>query len=137
MTLIQHIEPISVTQVHGLMTINLFPGDLVEVIWDPEILRVEKEHIVQMIQILRRLGGGVRMRVYVSTNDFQDVSTEAKRYVGTEEGQKYTLANAVLVDNLAKRLLYNFFIRFHAPLRPTRAFTRREDAFDWLLSIYE
>lgn len=122
---------------HGVMTLNVFTDNLVEVIWDKELSQVEKEHILQMVQLLGQVGGGVKMRVYVTTNDFQDVTTDAKRYVATEDGQKYTLANAVQVDNLAKRLLYNFFMRFHAPLRPTRAFTSREDAINWLLSIQE
>lgn len=41
-------------------------------------------------------------------------------------------ASAVVVDNLAYRMIANFYMTFNKPKRPYKVFGKREDAIAWL-----
>jgi hypothetical protein len=62
---------------------------------------------------------------------FTSITPEAREFAASEESQKFTLANAVLIDSLAKRLVFNFFLRINKPPTPTRGFTSRISAEQW------
>jgi hypothetical protein len=130
-------EPVAIEiKVEGSFKV-LFHPDLriVEVEWDEKLESVEIETMIKLREIMFNLGNGEKLPIYISTKPFMNISEEAKRFVATEEGQKYTLANAVLVDNLAKRILYNFFIKFYTLPNPNKAFKSKEEAFIWLKSL--
>jgi hypothetical protein len=61
------------------------------------------------------------------------INKAAKLFAASPEGQKYTLSNAVLVDNPGKRILFNFFMLFFKPATPTQPVSSQEEAFSWLL----
>jgi hypothetical protein len=52
--------------------------------------------------------------------------------VATEEGAPYSMADAIIADNLGFKLIANFYIRVKKPLRPTRLFISEPDAINWL-----
>lgn len=41
-------------------------------------------------------------------------------------------ASAVVVDNLAYRMIANFYLTFNKPKRPYKVFSKREEAIKWL-----
>lgn len=41
-------------------------------------------------------------------------------------------ASAVVVDNLAYRMIANFYLTFNKPKRPYKVFSNREEAVKWL-----
>jgi len=43
-------------------------------------------------------------------------------------------SHAILVNNMASKLLANFFIKFHRPTEKTRVFTKLDDALAWIRS---
>lgn len=112
----------------------LYSNGIVELVWDKKIPLITSEVLKNVKTSLFKFGEGKRMPVYVSTFAFMETSEDAKKYASTSEAQEFTLANAVQVDNLAKKIMYNFFLKFYGFTIPSRAFHNREDAFEWLLS---
>jgi hypothetical protein len=95
--------------VHKYMKAILFNTGVIEIIWDTSILIIEVDHLKQMREVVFELGGGKKMPLYFSMHEFLTINDEARKYATSDEGVKYTLATTVLVDNLAKKMLMNFF----------------------------
>jgi hypothetical protein len=64
------------------------------------------------------------------------ISNEAREYFA-----KYPplisirTSHAILVNNMASKLLANFFIKFHKPTEATRVFTKFDEALTWIRSL--
>jgi hypothetical protein len=115
-------------------TVTLFDQDVIDVAWYHDIKEVTKRHIVLLRDKIRELGNGKKMLIYISTIDFLTISAEARKYSASDEGGEFTFANAVLIDSLPKKLIFNFFLRMNRPKILTRAFMTRDDAIQWLLA---
>ncbi len=115
----------------------LFENGIVEVVWDTSIVTLEPAHLSKMRQVLFEFGAGKKMPLFFTAHDFLEVSAEGRKDAASEEGVKYTLANAVLIDSPAKRIAMNFFMNFNKPNAPTKGFSTREEAFVWLENLKE
>lgn len=118
--------------VPGCFSVSLEECGIVVIDWHESISEIQKFDLVLIKNIICDLSGGRRVPVYISTFPFLNISSEARAYSASDEGQEFTLANAVLVDNLAKKMMFNFFMRINCPKTPTRAFSSKTEAFVWL-----
>ena len=110
----------------------LFDNGVIEIVWDTSIKDIEVIHLKEMQQAVCELGEGNKMPLHFSMHEFLGIVPDATKYATSEDGVKYTLAITVLVDNLAKKLLFNFFMNVNKPRVPTKGFSNKEDAFLWL-----
>jgi hypothetical protein len=60
------------------------------------------------------------------------LSKESREWGSTPEAQKNMLAQAIVVNSLANKLVGNFIIQFHKPVAKTRLFSDEEIAMRWL-----
>ena len=60
------------------------------------------------------------------------VSKESREWGSTAEAQVNMIAQAIIVNSLANRLVGNFIIKFHKPVAKTRLFSDEQSALDWL-----
>ncbi|HAA00756.1 MAG TPA: hypothetical protein DEP18_01545 [Flavobacteriales bacterium] len=70
--------------------------------------------------------------VLVVSGSGSTISAEARKKVASPEYRMNTVAKAFLVENLAHRIIGNFYMTFNKPAIPTRLFTDREKALEWL-----
>lgn len=118
-----------------LYKIRLFSDGIIEIIWDEKIEEVKTQHLKQLKAIIKDFGQGQKMPVYITTFPFMNVSVSARKYAASDEGQEFTLANAVQVDNLGKKIMFNFFLNMNKPGTPTKAFHTRDQAIKWLRQL--
>lgn len=133
--LLEEMAVLNSIQLKDVFTADLLDINIIEVNWSLGLREVTKHHLVQLKETIRKLGKGQRMLLYVNTLDFMDFNEESRVYSVTAEAQEYSLANAVLIDSLGKKIMYNFYLKFHTPIVPSRAFSTKEQAIDWLLSM--
>lgn len=119
---------------HSPFTSFLNSQGIVEIEWNSEVLEITKDHLLQIKSQLKELGKGVKLPLYVDSNEVIPISAEARSYTATPESAQYTLANAIKIDTLAKKIIFNFLLRFMHPSVPTRAFTNKTEALEWLMS---
>ena len=119
----------------GIYTLNLLSNGVVQVVFDSALNQIEKEHLVALKHSLGRLGEGKKLRIYFNIAAFLNISAEGREYSASPDASNFTLANAVLVDSLAKKIAFNFFLNINKPPTPTKAFSKQEEAFEWLLSV--
>lgn len=79
-----------------------------------------------------KLTHGRGYAVLIVTNEFMSVSKAASKLMASGGISKNTHAYAFLIFNLAHKLAVNFYLRFHKPITPTRFFTDRNKAIEWL-----
>ena len=115
--------------------ITLYANSVFEVIWDESLRVIEKKHLVKIRELIEQMGKGKQLLVYFSTNEFLTISKEAREYGASLKAQEYTIANAVLIDSLAKKIIFNFFLRINKPNKPTRGFNSKSKAIEWLLQL--
>jgi hypothetical protein len=111
----------------------LYHNGIIEIIWDANLEMIEVHHLVHAQNSIGNLGEGNKMPIYMTFHEFLSVSNEGKEFASSSEGVKFTRANALLIDSLPKKILFNFFVKFNKPIAPTKGFTTKEDAFNWLL----
>ena len=61
-----------------------------------------------------------------------NVSKESREWGSTPEAQVNMVAQAILVNSLANRIVGNFIIKFHKPIAKTALFTDEKSALAWL-----
>lgn len=110
----------------------LYNSGVIEIVWNTNIETIEVIHLAAMQNAVCELGGGKKTPLFFTIHDFLQISADARKYATSAEGVKYSLVIAVLVDSLAKKLLFNFFETINKPIVPTKGFTNKEDAFVWL-----
>lgn len=59
-------------------------------------------------------------------------STKEARDYMANEGNKLVLASAILVSSPVLRMMANFYIMVNKPQNPTRMFTDKKSALEWL-----
>ena len=107
----------------------------IEILWDTSITEITVDHLKKSQIIVKELSGGKKMPLYFSTHDFLGISKEARKYATSPEGVVYTKATAVLVNNMAIKILMSFFMSMNKPIVPTKGFVTKEECFVWLEKI--
>ena len=69
----------------------------------------------------------------LSTHDSNALpSYEVRQFVAQEDANPYSAADAFIVTSLPQKLIANFYLKFNKPARPTKLFSKKEDAVKWL-----
>ena len=119
--------------VENMLRSILYDNGIIEIVWDTNLEIIEVHHLIQVQKTLAVHGDGKKMPVFFTAHEFLAVSDEGRVYAASKEGVTYTLANAVLIDSLPKKILFNFFVKFNRPIAPTKGFRTREEAISWLI----
>ena len=98
-------------------------------------IKAEKEftiaNMVELFAGLKKLGGK-RLPVLVLCKDLATTNTEMMNYLAQEDSNPYSLADAFVLSSLNQKLMANFYMKIIRPKRPTRFFTKEEEAVKWL-----
>ena len=57
---------------------------------------------------------------------------DARQFSASAEGNRFTIADAFVVNGLAQKLIANFYINFHKPIVTTKIFNDVNLATEWL-----
>lgn len=66
--------------------------------------------------------------------DFVNIEKSAREFSATEEGLSFSKAEAYVMNSLAHKLLANFYMKVDKPSVPTKFFTNKTEAEDWLVN---
>ncbi len=75
-------------------------------------------------------------RAYYNLYEFEphvDIEPEVRAWASAPDGNKNTIADALLISSLPHKLMANFYMKFNKPVKPTRIFNNRDRAVQWLL----
>lgn len=81
---------------------------------------------------LRTITGGVPHPVLKVPGKHANVDKDSRTFMATEEALQYSIAEAVIIRNMAQRIIGNFYLRFDRPKKPVRLFDSMTEAEAWL-----
>jgi hypothetical protein len=70
----------------------------------------------------------------MSVLKIKGISKEARDYFANE-GDSHILANAMLIKSPIMKMISNFYIMVNKPRKPTKMFTDKEQALEWLIQF--
>lgn len=87
---------------------------------------------VLIVEAMGKLGGGKKFPVLIDAGEFIAVDQEVRVFSASEESNLYTLADAIAYYSLGQKLIANFYLSHNKPAVPTRTFSDKKEAIEWL-----
>ena len=114
---------------HGV-TFRLFKNRIFHVSI-PKNKKIEKIVIERGYVFLDENGGGKFYNIY-EFDTFSDVEPEVREWAASLSGNHYTFCDAIVIRNLAQKIITDFYLKFNKPQMPTKIFYSVEKALDWI-----
>lgn len=95
-----------------------------------EDFEVELHDAQEMYRVIDENTGGAENLIFVKPGIGSTVSRDVRDFIRRKPS--VSIAEAILVDNLAHRLMVNFITKFHRPDKKVKVFSSEEKAVDWL-----
>jgi len=120
--------------VFGYAKVQLFDAKLVriEVFGDTVIDGKKTKELNDAIGVLSK---GKEVLVLMMAEELTQVNDEAMAFSASEEGQRYTAGDAMVVKSMRQRLMANLYLTLSKPKKPSRIFNSEKEALKWLLSL--
>jgi hypothetical protein len=93
------------------------------------------EESKKMNEAIGILSGGEECLVLMVADEFAQFDQSAGVFSSSEDGLKYTIADALVVKSLSQKILANFYLKFNKPAKPTKIFNNEPEALKWLFSL--
>lgn len=81
---------------------------------------------------LAKLTKGKEMPILKIPGEYASTDESNRKFVANGEGLKYSKAEAFVLKNLAHRIIARIYLTFDKPKKPTKMFSTREEAIQWL-----
>jgi hypothetical protein len=94
-----------------------------------EIALNDAEEVLESMGIV---GEGKKYPVFIDVGEFVSIDDDVRVFSASKAGNIYTIADAIAVDNIAQKLLTNFYLKNDHPKVPTKIFSNKHDALAWL-----
>lgn len=98
-------------------------------------LVIDEKRTKELNDAIGVLSKGKEILVLMMAQELTQVNEEAMAFSASEEGQRYTLGDAMVVKSLAQRVLANLYLSLNKPKKPSKIFNSEKDALKWLLSL--
>lgn len=85
-----------------------------------------------ILNAVKEIGGGKKFLNMITIKQYVTIHREARTLSASEAGNIFTIADAMVVNSTALKLVMNLYMSFDKPMRPTRNFTTEEKAIEWL-----
>lgn len=92
-------------------------------------------HVLEIFNTVEMIGGGKKYPTLITVKKYMQIGEETRRIWADENKNKFSSAEAMILYNMAVKLIGNFFIQYHQPPRPTRMFNSEEKGIEWLYSF--
>ena len=86
----------------------------------------------EILESMGIVGGGKKYPVFIDAGEFVSVDDDVRSFSASKVGNIYTIADAIAIDNMAQKLLANFYLKNDHPKVPTKIFSNKHDALAWL-----
>lgn len=93
---------------------------------------IERRDIYDIFNAHQRVFGETKRYVLFVTDNSSAITADGREASSEKKLNQFAFAKAVVVKNLANKLVVNFFIRVDKPEALTRAFDSEERAMAWI-----
>lgn len=87
-----------------------------------------KESLKDIEQITK----GKTLPILKIPGKYSSIDNEARKFISSPEGMKYSSAEAFVTTFLPHRIIGNFYMKINKPVKPTAFFETEKQAVEWL-----
>ena len=98
--------------------------------------RITMDHALKGHEFLGRNGSGRFYNLY-EFESFAEMDPEIRIWAAETSGNNYTFLDAVVINNVAQKIIAIFYLKFNKPDMPTKIFPSTDKALDWIFSEIE
>lgn len=91
------------------------------------------EQAKKLVVALENITGGIPHLILKIPGRHTINDKEARSYISSGEGLKYSIAEAIVVSNMAQRTMGKLISWIDKPAKPLKVFENEDDAIAWLL----
>ena len=106
---------------NSIIQIKIFPGT-----------DIDAEDASEMRKVVLQLADGGKYAIFLDATEMFNISDDARKLIASIENGSQRIAIGVYIKSLANKLIGNFFIKVNKPNSPTKLFSTRESALEWL-----
>lgn len=108
-----------------------FENGLVYAICKPDcVLSIDATRLI--VQDRKRVSNGKKSPIFLDLRNMVSADNATRTYLASAESQEYITAGAILINNYIQRMLMNLWLKIDKPVIPTKGFTDKEKALQWL-----
>ena len=118
----------------SITTIKLRSDGIVHVHMKDNIvfgLDEQREHLYACLQFVN----GIKYPFMFTAGDYVNITKEARENAKKIDALLPRIGVALIVENLAYKLIAEFYQKFHKPELPTKIFSSEDKAVEWLLAL--
>ena len=118
----------------GLPTATVFYNetDNIVIIHPVEGALIDIEQLNEHHREIFKLTNGKPGAVLIRSEPLVTITDEARKETIVAEKAKYIIAQAIIVNNIADKIMGTFYIRYNKPKSPTKLFVNENEAIKWL-----
>lgn len=93
--------------------------------------RVTMEMVENGYKFLEQSPPGKYYNIY-EFKSFADVDPEVREWSSNSTESKYSVSDAIVINNIGQKILADFYLKFNKPKQPTKIFTSVAKAIEWI-----
>lgn len=123
---------VEIEQQFSKITMRLYDNGIMNVIFGDNCY-IDLHDLTEVMEWMKEVGHG-RMFVNLMEGAYNtDLAPEVREFGASSNQNKYTIADAMVISSDAHKIVTNFYLVFNKPVKPTKIFTDRNKAIEWLL----
>lgn len=117
-------------------TIFMDENDILHIV-PHEGVHVDYEDILDIYLVIKRVTKNKPVLKLIESARNWSLDKKARNFIASKDIKEKTIARAIIKNSLINTVLLSFFLKLNRSKVPTKAFTKYDDAYKWLLSFKE
>lgn len=123
---------VEIEQSFSNITMRLYDNGIMNVVFGDNCY-IDLRDISEVMNWVDEIAEG-RMFINLMEGAYNtDLAPEVREFGASSSENKYTIADAMVITSDAHKIVTNFYLKFNKPVKPTKIFTDRNKAIEWLL----
>ena len=130
-----HLE-IEISQEFEKIRMTLYKNGIMNVVFKKDSF-IEMEDLSEVLIWVDSLGKDKKYLNLMEAENNSQIDAEVRSFAASKEENKHTIADGFVMTSQAHKLISNFYMKFNKPAKPSKIFTDRNKAIQWLLEQKE
>lgn len=100
-----------------------------------ENVEIGEKQCRELISVYENILENKKYPLLHMVGNYVTMDKEAREFSSSEEGLKFSKAEAYVIHSLPHKILANFYVKVNKPLVPTKFFGTKQEAVAWLLKF--
>lgn len=121
----------TIKEINTSKVVHYIKNDVLHIVFKNDVI-VDLDDMIESKKVREELQKGNPMKVFVDARGLFQITKDAREFASLEENAKMSSKMAIVVNSLGIRMVANFFVKVNKPNTPSKMFSTKEKALEWL-----